>query len=441
MPIYGDWKVENMDPRLAISLQHHQQPAPGSTVQPAPGSAVQPQHYPRPKHHRNPLHSKAPKGRLLITEIRIPFVWNERQYFKKRSNDPSLTNSSKKFVIFCIIYTETDMQSTQKVMVDSSMADVVFSELIEFSNITPTTKVHLEVFSYACNTSAHKTIMSPVRKLSRKLTRSLTRTFGRRYTANNAVSSWMQSSSANVNDDLHVAEPSTYKQHGHQMSITSLPNFTKIAETVLTIDELVSGEEGRSYILSSRGFEKVSSRSTNSAAYEIPLFGSFCCRTAVQPYCAIKELQVGRVNIRETRTSNNATGRHSSTGQHYFCTLINAFLYAYNIDRDRRLMEMAIRVDKDSRIIKSAEPNCLELTNKSEAYVLSFDTEEDRRYITNLLRGHVYELAQWDEAALNVRDLKLRPNNGKQELRRRGSLYDEIPVSIQSAHSSSQIRF
>ena len=52
-----------------------------------------------------------------------------------------------------------------------------------------------------------------------------------------------------------------------------------------------------------------------------------------------------------------------------------------------------------------------------------------------------FHTAQWDEAALNVRDLKQRQNNGKQELRRRGSLYDEIPISVQSMVSSSQIRF
>ena len=70
--------------------------------------------------------------RLSIVEIRIPFVWNERQYFKKRSNEPSVVNNyGKKYVVFCIIYTDVDMQSTQKVMVDSSMADVVFTELIE----------------------------------------------------------------------------------------------------------------------------------------------------------------------------------------------------------------------------------------------------------------------------------------------------------------------
>ena len=110
--------------------------------------------------------------------------------------------------------------------------------------------------------------------------------------------------------------------------------------------------DGTLYLLTH--FTASTRSASHSAAYEIPLFGSFCCRTAVQPYCAIKELQVGRVSIREkprSNTNNNhVVGRHYSsstdTGRYYFCTLINAFLYAYNIDRDRRLMEMAIRVDK-----------------------------------------------------------------------------------------------
>lgn len=66
---------------------------------------------------------------IIFVEIRLPFVWKERQYFKDRSHKAD--NYGKKFVVFCILYTDQDMQSTQKVMVDSSMADVVFPELIE----------------------------------------------------------------------------------------------------------------------------------------------------------------------------------------------------------------------------------------------------------------------------------------------------------------------
>ena len=44
--------------------------------------------------------------------------------------------------------------------------------------------------------------------------------------------------------------------------------------------------------------------------------------------------------------------------------------------------------------MKSSEPQCVELINKSETYVLSFSNDDDRRYVTNLLRAHVYELGK-----------------------------------------------
>lgn len=39
---------------------------------------------------------------------------------------------------------------------------------------------------------------------------------------------------------------------------------------------------------------------------------------------------------------------------------------------------------------------------------------------------------QWDAAALTIRDLKVKQHTAKNELRRRGSLYDEIPISMQT---------
>ncbi|GAU93840.1 hypothetical protein RvY_05714 [Ramazzottius varieornatus] len=375
----------------------------------------------RQKSRNATLPPKLPKGRLLITEIRLPFVWKERQYFKDRSHKAD--NYGKKFVVFCILYTDQDMQSTQKVMVDSSMADVVFPELIEFSNITPTTLLHIEVFSYACSSGSEKTI-SPVRKLSRKLTRSLTRTFGRRY-ASSAPAPWTQSASIHF-ADLHAGE------YGQQLPITSLPNFTKIAENTLSMKDLISGEEGRSHILSIRNALKGSTKRL-STAYEVPLFGSFACRTAVQPYCAIKEIQIGRIHISEVKMNGHSS--RTTAGAFYYCTLVNSYLYCYNSDRDRRLLEMAIRVDKSIKITKRPEEMGIELNTQAETFLLRFASDQDRRAVTNILREHMNELAQWDEAALTVRDLKLKPNAAKTELRRRGSLYDEIPITNQ------QLRF
>lgn len=83
----------------------------------------------------------------------------------------------------------------------------------------------------------------------------------------------------------------------------------------------------------------------STAAHEIPLFGSFACRSAVQPYCATKEIQLGKVNIRENNSGANQNRRKAQSA-YYYCTLVNTYLYCYNADRDRRLMEMAIRLDK-----------------------------------------------------------------------------------------------
>ncbi|XP_055342155.1 rhotekin-like isoform X2 [Paramacrobiotus metropolitanus] len=322
------------------------------------------------------------------------------------------------------------MQSTQKVMVDSSMADVVFNEFLEFSNITPSTTLYMEVFSYACSSGANKNY-SPVRKLSRKLSRSLTRAFGRRCLTNPALRRSPHSSS--IHADLHAAE---YKQQ-HQLPISSLPNFTKIADCQLPIDELVSCEEGRSHILTSRMQQKGMDRKS-AAAFNIPLFGSFACRSAVQPYCATKEIQIGKVNIRELDTGLKLN-RKSTTNAQYFCTLINAYLYCYNADRDRRLMEMAIRIDKETSFKKLDDSVSLQLANQSGSYVLTLATSDERNYVLHLLQGHVQEIAQWSEAALVVRDLKLKPNAAKNELRRRGSLYDEIPISMSQTASCVQM--
>ena len=49
---------------------------------------------------------------------------------------------------------------------------------------------------------------------------------------------------------------------------------------------------------------------------------------------------------------------------------------------------------QDTRIVKSSEPQCVELSNRSEAYLLSFSSDDERRYVTSLLRAHVYELSK-----------------------------------------------
>ena len=125
-----------------------------------------------------------------------------------------------------------------------------------------------------------------------------------------------------------------------------------------------------------------------STACEVPLFGSFACRTAVQPYCAIKEIQIGCVNISEVKKSGHSS--RTTSGAFYYCTLVNSYLYCYNSDRDRRLLEMAIRVDKVSLL--NDKCNC---DSSTKLFFAFFFAEKTSNNVEKKLVNHLRQLSAY----------------------------------------------
>lgn len=332
------------------------------------------------------------KARIAISDIRMPLLWKDSDHFKNKSDH-------RRFSVFCLIKCGTEVYDTVLVNnIDRTMTDINFDDVIVLHHIPHDFELNLEVYGRKMHEDF--SIVSTPKKLRKKISSSVSRTFGRKL-------------GAVIKEELN--EPH--------------PKFDLLAKATLRLED--SDESICTYDLQLVKGEKSCS--------QLPLFGLFCCRLAVQPYCLTEERLSGYL-----KGEPEGNSKKDSKKPIYWASLEAFKLYlwrkpisAVNVEplAERGSGEPSLIVDVNRFTLckKGSDSKSFTIINKESKkntfYVLN---KEDREVWLNVIEIHIKENRVWDKAADKLMEIPEASSSNQMpsflSQRLPGSLYDQTPL-------------
>ncbi|KAG6800779.1 rhotekin-2 [Apis mellifera caucasica] len=195
------------------------------------------------------------KGKLSISDLRFPLMWRDTDHFKNRGD-------YRRFAIFCIVRVGAEVHDTNLLFpIDRKQTDISFPDVLLFNNVPAEFELSLEVYSHILQEDL--SIASTPRKIRKTIHSSISKTVGRKF-------------AAVLRDEYEF---------------NKVPQFELMAYAKMTLDD--SNKNIRSHDLTLNNF--------GNKIQILPLFGHFCCRLAIQPYCMNKEICAGFAIVNNQR--------------------------------------------------------------------------------------------------------------------------------------------
>lgn len=299
------------------------------------------------------------KGKIAISDIRIPLMWKDSDHFSNKER-------SQRYAIFCLFKMGAEVFDTDMVIVDKTITDVCFENLTIFSEAGPDFQVKVEV--YSCCTEESSITNTP-KKLAKKLKTSISKATGKK-----------------INSVLQEDQETC-------LSFTSAILGTKynlLAHTTLTLE---SAEDSfKTHNLSINGNEE--------SSFWLPLYGNMCCRLVAQPACMAEDAFAGFLNQQEM-----AKGLIS--WRRLYCVLRGGKLYCfYTPEEIEAGVEPAllVSINKETRIRamnKDAKKRILSFSvinpvaGQAVTHIFTADNREDLQKWMEAFWQHFFDLSQW----------------------------------------------
>ncbi|CAG2104498.1 unnamed protein product [Medioppia subpectinata] len=326
----------------------------------------------------------------------MPLIWKDSDHFKNKGD-------YRRFAVFCLLKIGTEIYDTIMVTnVDRSVTDIQFDDICVFANIPPDFEFKLEVYSRVLHDDL--SIASTPRKLSKKISTSVSRTLGRKLAA--AVKEDMDSENG---PKFHLVATATL-------------GLKHASDAIKTHDLVVENLENR-----------------NS---QLPLFGHFCCRLAVQPDCQTIERIAGYLKVKE------ATVRTQKIESVYWASLKNFQLRFWSKKYDRNSSssygsskkrfdtidaDLVVPINKKTKV--NCGSNALTINTDDKCYILSNDnTLSDIKLWAKQLEQTIQDFNTWESVAeYHMPIPSPSPTRAPMYLKQRipGSLYDETPIQAE----------
>ncbi|TSN86101.1 Rhotekin [Bagarius yarrelli] len=119
-----------------------------------------------------PMDDRSPcKGKVAISDLRIPLMWKDTEYFKNKGE-------LHRCAVFCLLQLGGEIFDTDMVTVDRTLTDICFDNTIVFNEASPGFELRLEL--YSCCTEDDYSAGNTPRKLASKLSSSLGRSSGKK---------------------------------------------------------------------------------------------------------------------------------------------------------------------------------------------------------------------------------------------------------------------
>ncbi|GBM13887.1 Rhotekin-2 [Araneus ventricosus] len=326
-------------------------------------------------------------GKVAISDIRMPLIWKDSDHFKNRGD-------YRRFALFCLLKVGTEVFDTAMVNnVDRSMTDIAFEDVITFNNVPLDFEFRLEVYSHVLHEDL--TIASASNKLKKKISYSVSKAIGKRMSDN-------------------------FREDGNAKNAYS--DFELVAHAKLNLSD--ANSRIKTYDLVMETTEKHN---------QLPLFGHFCCRMAVQPKCMVEEVFSGYLSL--VQQIGNITG-----SRRMLCSLKNFTLSMWSnfADVHSSNPDVVIPIKTGTKVTPSSKAISyprfsfrVEYTDDEETkeHLLAADSPIQLSEWLNHIAQHIKDFELWKPASESLMEISSPSvcRNSQFIRHRNSSLYDETP--------------
>lgn len=352
----------------------------------------------RPSDSVQPAQHSPCRGRVCISDLRIPLMWKDTEYFKNKGD-------LHRWAVFLLLQIGEQIQDTEMVLVDRTLTDISFQNNVLFAEAEPDFELRLELYG-ACVEEEGALAGAP-KRLATKLSSSLGRSSGKRVRAS------LDSAGASGNSPVLLPTPAV-----------GGPRFHLLAHTTLTLEEVQDGFRTHDLTLTSH---------EENPAW-LPLYGSVCCRLAAQPLCMIQPTASGALRVQQAGELQNGTLVHGVLkGTNLFC-------YWRSEDADTGQEPLfTIVINKETRVrageLEQAPewPFTLSISNKygddEVTNTLQLESREALQNWMEALWQLFFDMSQWRHCCDEVMKIETpAPRKPAQALVKQGSLYHEMAI-------------
>ncbi|XP_053440939.1 rhotekin-2 [Nycticebus coucang] len=300
------------------------------------------------------------KGKIAISDIRIPLMWKDSDHFSNKER-------SQRYAIFCLFKMGAEVFDTDMVIVDKTITDICFENVTIFNEAGPDFQIKVEV--YSCSTEDSSITNTP-RKLAKKLKTSISKATGKK------INSVLQE------EDHETCLPFSSAIFGVKYNL--------LAHTTLTLE---SAEDNfKTHNLSINGNEECS--------FWLPLYGNMCCRLVAQPACMAEDAFAGFLNQQQMVEG-------LITWRRLYCVLRGGKLYCFYspeeieakveptlivpVNKETRIQA----IDKDSKKILHNFSVTNPVAGQAVTQIFAVDNREDTQKWMEAFWQHFFDLSQW----------------------------------------------
>lgn len=352
----------------------------------------------RPSDSVQPPERSPCRGRVCISDLRIPLMWKDTEYFKNKGD-------LHRWAVFLLLQLGEQIQDTEMVLVDRTLTDISFQNNALFAEAGPDFELRLELYG-ACVEEEGALAGAP-KRLATKLSSSLGRSSGKRVRAS------LDSAGGSGNSPILLPTPAV-----------GGPRYHLLAHTTLTLAAVQDGFRTHDLTLASH---------EENPAW-LPLYGSVCCRLVAQPLCMTQPTASGTLRVQ------HAGELQSGTLVHGVLKGTNLFCYWRSEDADSGQEPLfTILINKETRVrageLEQAPewPFTLSISNRygddEVTNTLQVQSREGLQSWMEALWQLFLDMSQWKHCCDEVMKIETpAPRKPPQALAKQGSLYHEMAI-------------
>ncbi|XP_060683808.1 rhotekin-like isoform X2 [Hemiscyllium ocellatum] len=354
------------------------------------------------------------KGKVAISDLRIPLMWKDTDYFKNKGD-------FHRYAVFALIKIGCEIYDTEMVMVNRTMTDISFESSFVFSNVGPDFEMKLEI--YSCCVEEDFSMASAPKKLANKLSTSLGRSTGKKIRTSldsTGESVMVDGGSGPVVLPAVAVEGPKY----HLLAQTSL-SLAAIHNNVCT--------------------QSLNRLGTEHCSFWLPLYGSLCCQLAAQPLCMTQQMMSSFLNLQQM------VGEHYNWTRMYCVLQGTNLLCYYSPEEVEAKMDAAftIAINKETRIRATdkdpkRKTNSISITNcygaEEVTHTLVSESQEEMCRWMQAFWQHFCNLSAWKQCCDQLMKIDIvSPRKPAGTMARQGvSLYHQM--AIDSADDPDSVR-
>ncbi|KAM8931779.1 rhotekin isoform 3-T7 [Lycaon pictus] len=352
----------------------------------------------RPSDSGPPAERSPCRGRVCISDLRIPLMWKDTEYFKNKGD-------LHRWAVFLLLQLGEHIQDTEMILVDRTLTDISFQNNVIFTEAGPDFELRLELYG-ACMEEEGALAGAP-KRLATKLSSSLGRSSGRRVRAS------LESAGGSGSSPILLPTPAV-----------GGPRYHLLAHTTLTLAAVQDGFRTHDLTLASH---------EENPAW-LPLYGSVCCRLVAQPFCMTQPTANGTLRVQQAGELQDWARVHG--------VLKGTNLFCYRQPEDADTGEeplFTIAINKETRVRAgeleqaAGRPFTLSISNRyGEDEVTHTLQTESRGALHSWMEALwqlFFDMSQWKQCCDEIMKIETPvPRKPPQVLAKQGSLYHEMAI-------------